>query len=862
LAEPAARLRTEKAVRVLLPLFFVSGATALAYQVVWMRELQLVFGTSTFAISTLLASFMAGLAAGGFAISRHADRIRRPLAVYGFLELGIGLYALIFPVLLAAVTPSYLEAWRAMEPGPVLFGFVQFSLVGVLLLLPTAAMGATLPLLAGFATHRLGAAGDRIGTLYAVNTFGAVAGIGLCGFLLLPQMGISTTTTIAAAANLLLGLAALSLDRWASGSDRTVKDDLHIATARTPVIVAVYVAIGLAGFSALVYEVGWTRLLALMLGGSAYAFSVMLIAFLVGIALGGKLGGPYADRILRAGGRPRILYAFAVIEICIATLAYATMYFYPDLPFWYVRLFDQFGVTERPDAVWWVSLLLAGLVMTPPAVLMGMHFPVAARAVVGHRKKLGRPVGIVYGVNALGGAVGAFLAGFVLLPKLGMQGTIFVAAAGGLVAAGVLVLNATQTKRWRWALVSPIALAGLAFLFVTQRPPWNPLLMTAGMYHYVSKLEDHSREAILRYSVDLYDLVFYEEGLSSVVTVAQNAGTPDRWLAINGKVDASTTDDMPTQVLLSLLPMQFVEPAADVLVIGLASGVTAGAASLVRGVERLQIVELEPAVGRAARYFDDWNHDVLLDPRVELVHNDGRNHLLLAEPGSYDVIVSEPSNPWISGVANLFTREFLELGKSRLRPDGVWSQWVPIYGMDSRDLQSLLGTFAAVYPHVIVYATIENADLVLIGSDKPLRPSEQVAKRLLDQPAVAAELRRVDIDSAVDLISLFFMDRAGVVTMSEGTPLNTDDNMNIEYSTSRKLQMEKGRENYAFLLERARLPAMSLGDDPDKWAGLAYSYRRRGDRVRSIAAMSRAKQLSSSEDTSTHTSTENQREDK
>lgn len=843
---------SETSVRILLPLFFVSGVTALAYQVLWVRELQLVFGTSTYAISTSLAAFMGGLAAGGFAMARYADRLRRPLAVYGILELGIGLYALTFPFLLATVTSVYLEIWHATEPGPAVFGFVQFGIVGVLLLLPTAAMGATLPLLARFAARRFGSAGDRIGTLYAVNTFGAVAGIWVCGFLLLPQLGIFRTTILAAAANLLLGLAAMGLQRLASGRDRGIADDLRIAEPRTPVMVAVCVAVGLAGFSALVYEVGWTRLLALMLGSSTYSFSVMLIAFLAGIALGGKLGGPLADRILGAGGQARVLYAFAAVEVGIAVLSYAMMYLYPELPFWYVRLFDQFGVEQRPEALWGVSLLLAGLVMTPPAVLMGMHFPMAVRAVVGFGKKLGRPVGIVYGVNALGGAAGAFLAGFLLLPGLGIQGTVFVAAAGGLLTAGVLVLYAAQASYRRRALAPPIALAiglaGLAFLFMTQRPPWNPMLMTAGMYHYASNFDDHSREGILRYSVDLYDLLYYEEGLSSVVTVAQNKGSPHRWLAINGKVDASTADDMPTQVLLSLLPMQFVERPEDVLVIGLASGVTAGAASLVPEVENLQIVELEPAIERAARLFGEWNHSVLSDPRVELVHNDGRNHLLLAEPESYDLIVSEPSNPWITGVANLFTREFLEIGKSRLKPGGAWSQWVPIYGMGSRALRTILKTFAEVYPHVLVYSTIEYNDLVLIGSESPLQPTGRAAMRLLDQPAVAAELKRVHIESAVDLISLFFMDRSGIAAMTEGMPVNTDDNMTIEYSTARKLHVETRPENFALLLEHARLPESAFDDDPGQWTRLARSYLRRGDVVRSVAARARAAELSSGVD--------------
>jgi len=250
--------------------------------------------------------------------------------------------------------------------------------------------------------------------------------------------------------------------------------------------------------------------------------------------------------------------------------------------------------------------------------------------------------------------------------------------------------------------------------------------------------------------------------------------------------------------------MQFVGQPDDVMVIGLASGVTAGAASLVPEVESLQIVELEPAIARAAEFFGEWNHAVLSDPRVALVHNDARNHLLLAEPESYNVIVSEPSNPWITGVSQLFTREFLEIGKSRLKPGGAWSQWVPVYGMDSRDLRSILKTFAEVFPHVLVYATIENADLVLVGSESPLQPAERVGNRLLDRPLVAAELKRANINSADELNSLLLMDRADIVAMSEGVPLNTDDNMFVEYSTAKKPHLDTGKENFAFLLRNSR----------------------------------------------------------
>lgn len=832
----------------LLFLFFLSGATSLAYQVLWVRELQLVFGTSTFAISTVLASFMAGLAIGGFIMAKFADRISRPLATYGLLEIGIGLYAFGFPWLVALVTPLYLEVWRLMQPGPVIFGSIQFLLVGATLLIPTAAMGATLPLLTKFVEGQGRTIGNRIGTLYAVNTFGAVAGTWLCGFILLPEFGRSQSTLIAVLTNLALGVAALGLSHKAKNvsavtATRASTQPWHVSS--TPGLWPVAVAIGLAGFAVLVYEVAWSRLLGLILGGSTYTFSLMLLVFLGGIALGGKLGGMLADRIVQRNSRVGLLWAFAAIEIAIALLSYLAMYIYPELPFWYVWLFDLLEASQRPEAIWWVSLVLAGLIMAPPAVLMGMHFPVAIRCVVQTNHTLGGPVGFLYGINTLGGVIGAFLAGFVLLPNIWMQGTIFVAALAGIAAASVLIFHVTRKTASSLFPVYSVGLLGivLALLFVAQRPPWNPLLMTAGMYHYVTNFEDHSREGILEYAVDLYDLLYYDEGLTNVVTVAQNKGSPHIWLANNGKVDASTTSDLPTQVLLTALPMQFVENPRDVLIIGLASGISAGTASLSSEVESLGIVEIEPSIEEGAAFFSDWNHDVLNDPRVEVIHNDARNHLLLSPPSSFDVVVSEPSNPWISGVANLFTREFIELGKTRLKPGGVWSQWIQMYGMDREDLLSLLKTFKDVYPHVLVYASIDYADLVVVGSESPLDTSAEAATRALERHGLTEDLGRVGIYSFVELASLLIMDGVSIETISSGVPLNTDDNMIIEYSAPLNLHRETREENFEVLLSNAVVPDESLGSAPDLWLQLARIYQFRGDVERYREAMDMASQL-------------------
>ncbi|MCB9761897.1 MAG: fused MFS/spermidine synthase [Alphaproteobacteria bacterium] len=831
--------RREQAVRALVPLFFVSGATALVYQNIWARQLQLVFGTSQFAIATVLSAFMAGLAMGGFVMARYADRLTRPLRTYGLIEIGIGAYALIFPTLLDAATPLYLSFHRAFDPGPVSFGLFQFVLLGVLLLLPTTGMGATLPLLGRFVTTRVGAAGGRIGLLYGVNTFGAVLGIWLAGFFLLPGLGLWKTTLLAALGNLLLGVGALTLSRQAEEGDQAPEVERDIAAPPGGGMQPVLIVAALTGFAALIYEVAWFRLMGLVLGASTYAFSVMLLAFLTGIAGGGWAGGPLADRVLRRFGPGGPLAGLAWLQVGIATLTYAMMHLYEQLPYWFVAVYS---VVEGAEGLLWPAKVgLAALVMTPPALLMGASFPFLVRAAVrGDDDALGRPVGRVYGANTLGSIFGAFAGGFLLLPVLNVVGTVRVAGGANLAAALVAytgaMVAAGGVKRGRQALAVAGAV-GAVLLSAAFPPPWNPLLMTAGMYKYVSSVGDRSREGIYRFAVEEYMLLFYDEGLSTVVTVAQSRESGNIWLANNGKVDASTTVDMPTQVLVTHLPFLFVEDPEDTLVVGLASGITLGALTLHPEPDRIDVVELEPSIVQASHFFDDHNHRPLSDPRVTLYANDGRNHLVLTEPETYDLVVSEPSNPWLTGVSNLFTHEFFQMGKSRLKPGGVWSQWVQLYGMNPDDLRSLLRTFADVYPHVALFATIEDADLVLIGSDAPLTFTPEAAERLLTTvPAVRDELAQIDVTEPYDLLTYYQFGRDEILELVEDIDLNTDDNMRVEFSAPRNLHRETSSDNFLLLLPKSR--AVEL-EGVDENIALARAYARREEWVRALICLKR-----------------------
>lgn len=846
-------------------LFFCSGATGLVYETVWGRELHLVFGTSQFAIATVLAAFMTGLSLGGWISSRVAHRIRNPLWAYAVLEAIIGAFALGFPWLRDAITPIYLGFFRGVEPSPLVFGSFQFLLLGTTLLIPTACMGATLPVLARFVERPAGPEAEEsdgtavvsagpgaiIGRLYGINTAGAVFGVWLVGFYLLPDFGVRTTTIAAATANLALAAVAFWLGR---GQTQPAVDLTRPAVAtvlqdRRWLVVAM-----LCGLGSLGLEVAWFRLMALVLGASTYAFTVMLLAFLVGIAGGSYLGGVIAERIAPAGATGsalrRIAVSVALAQVSVATLAWAAMWFWQYLPISFVWLYFQ--IRLAPELLWTMKCMLAMAVMTPAALGMGVTFPLLTRAAglqAGDAPDaLSRTVGRVYAANTLGSLTGAFLAGFVWLPNLWVAGTTLLCISINLLAAVV----AAWTPSRRPALLGGLTLVVAALW--SFRPPWEPLLMTSGVYKYVDNLQEPTMAHLRRLLIDRYELLYYNEGLSTVVTVARDRISGNTWLANNGKIDASTSADMPTQVLVAHIPMMFLPPKPalpvgetrspdsqrSAMLIGLASGITLGALTLHPELDRIDVVELEPSMPSATALFKRFNHDALSDPRVNILGNDGRNQLLLSAPQSYDLIVAEPSNPWLTGVSNLFTLEFFEMGKSRLKPGGVWSQWVQMYGMDGRDLKSVIRTFSQSFPYVLFFSSILDADMVMVGSNDPIVMTDDLATTLTNKTVgLEGEFANINVLDGYDILADYLFDREQALQMTEGIPLNTDDNLLVEYSAPKNLHRTTSGENMLMLLPVARVPSASVRTVAGL-VRLAEAYAAKEDLIRALIALKEA----------------------
>ncbi len=825
-------------------LFFVSGATGLVYETIWLRELVLVFGSTLYATSAILSTFMGGLALGAWAAGRAMDRRRAPpLRVYGLIEIALALYALLVPALLDSLTPVVRVIWEA--GGSESFFWLSAGKLGgiaAVLLPPTVLMGATLPVLARQVARREGAIGGEVGALYAVNTLGAAAGTALAGFLLLPALGMAATLRAAAGANLAIGAMALFLagrvPRPAAAVPGPERNGTSgPASAREPESWTLLWVFAASGFVAMVLEVAWTRGLVLVVGSSVYAFSLMLVAFLAGLALG---SAAFAAVLRRGRLGPRTMLVGLLGGAGV--LAFSTGWVMQAMPGLFGRIFLS---TSLGPAAWFgIQLLMALVVMFPTTFLLGGVFPAVLQAHARGLDRVPSSVGRVYAANTLGTILGALAGGFLLVPWLGVADTVVLVAAFelGLALLVAWKLLPGRAPR-RLALAAPLAV-GLALLPFA-RPGWDVLLMNSGVYMNLHDLpEGRTWQDFVRGLRKNNRVVYHREGLTASVLVADHLPSKSRYLSVNGKIDASSHADLETQVLLAHLPLLFHEQPRDVLVIGLASGITVGSAAA-HPVRRIGVIEVERAMLDAARLFSEANGAALADPRVRVRINDARNELRF-DAGAYDAIISEPSNPWMTVASNLFTEEFFRLARTRLRPGGIFCQWVQAYCLRPEDLRSILAAFRKAFPGVLVFETLKGVDLLVIGTQEPLRFDLAALGKRMSELRVQMDLRRVGVRHPVDLLALFRLGDLEAPRLLAGAPSNTDDNGRVEFAAPRAFYLETIDANLA-LLDSAGSDPLAYLDPPPATAeeadrlslALALRWRERGHAERAAAAARR-----------------------
>jgi spermidine synthase len=780
---------------VILACFFLSGASGLILEMLWTRMLTLVFGSTTLAVSTVLTAFMGGLGLGSYLAGKFADRLKTPVRAYAAVEASIGLYALLVPVIVSFYPALNRGLWAVFGDRYALLSVLRFVASAGLLIVPTTLMGATLPILARhFVQHpwELRRVGVRIGTLYAVNLFGAVAGSFFAGFVFLPQFGLRWTNVTAAAFNLTLAAAVLLARRLVpvAPATPTMEALLDAAAAEGRIEAqslppeAVVdersrrVALGafiVSGATAMTLQVMWTRALAVLIGSSIFSFTIILVAFLIGLGLGSAIFGRLSQRTAHP------VRWLAALHLGIAA-AVGVSYLSTDrLPYVFTWLLKStsFGT----DTILTCQFVLACVTVLPATILMGGVFPLTVRIAAPRLETVGRDIGNAYALNTIGAIIGSFLSGFVVLPKLGLQRGIYTSVLGGLLVAAALAAVAPGLSRAR-RLAGVGAAFALAVLGLAL-PRWNLVSFSSGFFR-VSIAREYISRQIHKKAWQDPKLVFYEDGTATTVTV-------DQWgkmfsLKNNGKVDASNDSDMATQIVVGLLPLLFYEQPAPpkVALVGFGSGVTAGAITQYP-IGSLEVVELEPAIYRASHFFDSDNHRPLENKQVTARVGDGRN-FLTQRRDKFDVIVSQPSNPWLTGVSNLFTREYFRDVKTRLAPHGLFCQWAQLYEMSPWNIKTIYRTLRAEFPYVYVFAAEDlSSDTILIASEEPLKLDLATFTRAFADPKTRAEARRGGFSSPHDVMAYLLLGPEELESFTAGSPINTDDNALIEFTAPRDL---------------------------------------------------------------------------
>ncbi|UCG61491.1 MAG: fused MFS/spermidine synthase [Candidatus Zixiibacteriota bacterium] len=692
-----------------------------------------VVGGAPFAVATILTVFMGGLGLGSYIASRTIDRIKQPLKLvrlYGILELLIGVYGLAFPLLLLVFKPIYAVIYNQLFEHFMLYNLLTFVATSILLLVPVTLMGATLPILCRFYVTRLGHLGTHAGRLYGLNTIGAAAGSLLCGFWLISLLGIWGTLAVAVVINAIIGIVTvlasyrMELPEFDYEGNKDGPDG-DLAKPRQEyrgAVVGALIIFAVSGYCAMAYEVIWTKLLGLVVGPTTYSFTIVLVTFIVGLAFGSIFFGWLADRTRNT---IRLLIG---TQIAAALFALGASQVLGSSQLYFAKLIfvfqDQFTLRTLLKGV---SLFVF---MILPTLCLGATFPLVGKIYTQSIKKVGHSIGRAYAINTIGAVLGSFMAGFILIPLIGKQNSLSLVIGFQLVttlAVAILMIVKNREKIARWTPYLAVAVIGTVLCF--QYPVFNRHLLSLGKAYRVNDIAVVLRgggwidalingEEILS-RIERGELLFFGDGIGGFTTVLRSEyqmGDTHFIMANSGKADASTVSDMCTQTLSAQLPLIFHPNASHVLVVGLGSGVTGGEV-LLYPVDRVDMIEINEQVVAASDYFRPWNYNVVDDPRINMIIQDGRAHLELSKE-TYDAIISEPSNPWMAGLAALFTKEYFELAKEALNDGGIFVQFIHSYRMDWSAFALVGRTFARVFPNSIMVSTAPSRlgpDYLLVG---------------------------------------------------------------------------------------------------------------------------------------------------
>jgi len=791
----------------LTSIVLISGFCSLTYQMVWLRLLRLVFGASTLSSAAVLAIFMGGLGVGGLFFGRRVDRSPRPLTFYSRLEAGIAVAAGVTPFLVLGIRAIYVALGGTPQLGPIPGTLLRLGLSALVLGLPALLMGGTLPA----AVRAVERTGDRsrrsVGLLYGVNTLGAVLGTLWATFISIEWVGLQTSIWVAALLNLLIAICARALARSTeetpTGAPTPAVSVVEKETgtgAREPEAPAipptspenvrlVLTAAFVVGFVFFLLELVWYRMLAPLLGGSSYTLGLILATALTGIGAGGLVYGLGARErrptLLTFAGTSALLAVAVIFPFAlgdhVAFLALAT------------RDLGQAGLTGMVFA--WS--LVTALVVLPASLVAGYQFPLLVGLLGSGSHNVGREVGLAYLWNTLGAILGSVAGGFWILPRL----TAPVAWRVAALLLSLLALGmASDFRKLRrepnerpgrtlgaggWRALGVAFLVLLAFVLALTPGPsaaWRHTGIGAGRMEAPDGGPNRVRASFQR---PRSQLRWEEEGIESSVALSAEQ---EYFFQINGKTDGSALNDAPTQVMSGLVGALLHPKPRTALVIGLGTGSSAGWLADVPGIRRVDVVELEPAVARVARWMAPVNRNALDNPRVELSFGDAREYLLTTRE-TYDIVFSEPSNPYRAGISSLFSRALYQAAKQRLGADGIFLQWLQGYEVDASVVRTAYATLLSVFPHVETWQ-VHSTDVLLVAATRPIRHDvDRVRRRVALEPFASALESTWGVSGAEGFYSGYLAGPglARQVASQPGVEINTDDRPVIEFGFVRNL---------------------------------------------------------------------------
>jgi spermidine synthase len=747
--------------RTAVALFVASGAAGLIDQVCFSKYLTYIVGATAQAVSAVLAAFMTGLALGAHLGGRFASRVRRPLVVYGMLELVAAAALVLAPLEFELLTRAYAALARSLPDSLAALAIVRWLVALAIVALPTTAMGATLPILTrAFADSDAGEKERRLGALYAANTIGGALGALGAAYFVLPALGLRPTLLASAAVTATVGLVAIAIGRNVASvasvqtSEATASSASDGALRGLPLDVLALAS----GFLVFAAEVLFTHLLALIIGNSAYAFGLILAVFLGCLFFGAARVAWFRRRF----GRAALSLGLGATGLGLAL----TLPLWDELPLLFGTLGPKVTTFGGREAV---RALAAFSILVLPTVLMGLTFPLLLQEVAA-APDASRRVGRLTAINTIGAVLGALVTGYLVLPALGSQNSLRAVACAFVLAALCALTLVPKTAR-----VIPAVLAGLGALVALAAPRWNLARLTSGANVYFEKFTEP--EAIPFLKEDMH---------GGVTTVTKSKGVLT--LYTNGKFQGNTGWEMHAQRFFAHYPSLFVSHFDRALVIGLGTGTTLGTLAAYP-YKKLDLVEISPSIIEAADgYFKSVNLDALEDPRLTVHVDDGRGFMLVDDK-KYDLISMELSSIWFAGASNLYSREFYRLARARLAPNGIFQQWVQLHHVYPRTFATILNTLHAEFEHVALF--YGGGQGILIASQSPLAVSQS---RVHDLQKLDAVKRVVPDDR--DLLGLlndvlltdagldaYLEEKAAQAGLEREAMVSTDHNLYLEYAT-------------------------------------------------------------------------------